>query len=243
MHTAIASALTQTSVCLLAPLSGYLLAIDRVPDPVFAQKIVGDGIAIDPTSQSLQAPCDGEIIQLHPSHHAVSIRTAEGLEILMHIGLDTVELRGNGFTPQVKVGDRVKAGDVLIDFDADYIALHAKSLLTEIVITNVDRVGSLSCRSGSVAVGKDTVLEVTLAEGVDAAVATPVGEQVTSEPIVIPNPVGLHARPAAVLANLAKNYQAKIQLHRGKDSANVRSVIALMSLQVGHDKTVTLTAS
>lgn len=247
MHTAatsapLAAASLQTSICLLAPLSGCLLAIHRVPDPVFAQKMVGDGIAVDPTSQSLRAPCDGEIIQLHSSHHAVSIRTVEGLEILMHIGLDTVELRGKGFTPQVKVGDRVKTGDALIDFDADYIALHAKSLLTEIVITNADRVGNLTYRSGSVAAGKDTILEVTLAGAVDAEAATPVGEQVTSEPIVIPNPVGLHARPAAVLANLAKNYQAKIQLHRGKDSANVRSVIALMSLQVAQNEMITLTA-
>lgn len=232
-----------TRVCLLAPLSGYLLAIDRVPDPVFAQKMVGDGIAIDPTSQSLRAPCDGEIVQLHSSHHAVSLRTADGLEILMHIGLETVELRGQGFTPQIKVGDRVKTGDVLIDFDADYIALHAKSLLTEIVITNADRVGTMIYRSGSVTVGTDTILEITLAGAVEPETATPVGEEVTSEPIVIPNPVGLHARPAAVLVNLAKNYQAKIQLHRGNESANVRSVIALMNLQVGHNETVTLTAT
>ncbi|PSB30062.1 phosphoenolpyruvate--protein phosphotransferase [Stenomitos frigidus] len=242
MHTATASAPPQTSVSLLAPLSGSLFAIEHVPDPVFAQKMVGDGIAIDPTSQSLLAPCDGEIIQLHPSHHAVTLRTLQGLEVLMHIGLDTVALRGKGFTPHVKVGDRVKTGEALIDFDADYIALHAKSLLTEMVITNGDRVQTLIGRSGSVTVGEDIILEVTLAGAVDAETATPVGEQTTSAPIVIPNPIGLHARPAAVLANLAKHYQAKIQLHRGNDSANVRSVIALMNLQVVQKETVTLTA-
>src|SRR3712207_2404770 len=107
-----------TGVRLMAPLSGHLMPIDQVPDPVFAQKMVGDGISIDPVSQSLLAPCDGEVVQLHPSHHAITVKTSEGLEVLMHIGLDTVTLRGEGFSPRVKVGDRVRAGDALIDFDA-----------------------------------------------------------------------------------------------------------------------------
>jgi multiphosphoryl transfer protein len=242
MNTVLASAQIKTEVRLFAPLSGYLMAIEQVPDPVFAQKMVGDGIAIDPTSQSLMAPCDGEVIQLHPSHHAVTLKTPQGLEILMHIGLDTVELRGKGFTAYVKLGDRVKTGDRLIEFDADYIALHAKSLLTEVVITNGDRVANINFHSGSVEVGKDIILEVTLTEAVVTETTTQAGEPVTSESIAIPNPIGLHARPAAVLANLSKQYQSTIQLHRGNDSANSKSVVALMNLDVKHNDTVTLTA-
>lgn len=114
---------------LVAPLSGYLLPIETVPDPVFAQKMVGDGVSIDPTSNVLKSPCAGEVVQLHPSHHAITIKTTDGLEILLHIGLDTVELRGKGFSPKVQTGDLVNPGDALIEFDIDYIALHARSLL------------------------------------------------------------------------------------------------------------------
>jgi glucose-specific phosphotransferase system IIA component len=96
-------------VQLVAPLTGVLVPIEQVPDPVFAQKMVGEGISIDPLSDRLLAPCDGVIAQLHPSHHAVTIRTAEGLEVLLHIGLDTVEMRGEGFTPKVSVGAKVRA--------------------------------------------------------------------------------------------------------------------------------------
>ena len=153
---------TSTAVSLIAPLSGRLVPIERVPDPVFAEKMVGDGISIDPVSQTLLAPCDGEVIQLHPSSHAVTLKTAEGLEVLMHIGLDTVTLRGEGFEPRVKVGDRVRTGDPLIDFDADYVALHARSLLTQIVITNSDQVAKFSPYSGNVKVGEDVILDLSL---------------------------------------------------------------------------------
>jgi len=97
MSHAVAPAETRSRVALIAPLSGQLVPIEQVPDPVFAQKMVGDGVSIDPTSQTLLAPCDGEVIQLHPSNHAVTVKTADGLEVLMHIGLDTVTLRGEGF--------------------------------------------------------------------------------------------------------------------------------------------------
>lgn len=146
-------------VTLIAPISGRLVPIERVPDPVFAEKMVGDGVSIDPVSQSLLAPCDGEVVQLHSAGHAVTVRTAEGLEVLMHIGLDTVALKGEGFSPRVKQGDRVSTGDVLIDFDADYVALNARSLLTQIVITNGERITQFLHRCGArcgarVAVGR-----------------------------------------------------------------------------------------
>jgi phosphocarrier protein FPr len=232
----------QPTVVLTAPLSGLIVPIETVPDPVFAQKMVGDGVSIDPTSQVLLAPCDGEVVQLHSANHAVTVKTAEGLEILMHIGLDTVALKGQGFTPRVKVGDRVRTGDILIEFDADYIALNARSLLTQIVVTNGDRVAAFKPASGLVNASRDPLLELELVGPAAMGEGTE-GPTVTSQPIIIPNPVGLHARPAAVLAQLAKKYQATIRLHRGSDSANVRSVVAIMGLEVGRGDTVTLEAS
>src|SRR4051794_31872230 len=103
----------------VAPLSGNIWALERVPDPVFAQKMVGDGLSIDPTEGCLLAPCDGEIVVVHAAGHAVTMRTAEGIELLMHIGIDTVALKGEGFRPKVKAGDRVKSGALLIEFDLD----------------------------------------------------------------------------------------------------------------------------
>jgi phosphocarrier protein FPr len=229
------------TVRLVAPLSGYLLPIEQVPDPVFAQKMVGDGISIDPISTVLQSPCDGEVVQVHPSHHAVTIKTDDGVEVLMHIGLDTVELRGEGFTPKVQLGDRVSIGDPLIEFDIDYVAQNAKSLLTQVVVTNSDLISEFVYSSGLVQANKDIFLELVLGEGPQED-ETGTGEVVASEPIVVPNPTGLHARPSAVLVNLAKKYRAKVYLKRGSDRANAKSVVALMGLQVGNGETVTLEA-
>lgn len=241
--TALEAPPTKTNrLVLTAPLSGLVVPIETVPDPVFAQKMVGDGVSIDPISQVLLAPCDGDIVQIHSASHAVTVKTAEGIEILMHIGLDTVALKSEGFTAKVKVGDRVKSGDILIEFDADYVALHARSLLTQIVVTNSDRVAEFRPASGMVNAARDTVLELVLV-GETTASEAEAGPTVTSDVIVIPNPVGLHARPAAVLAQLAKKYQSAIRLHRGSDSANVRSVVAIMGLEIGRGETVTLEAT
>ncbi|MGD1948989.1 MAG: phosphoenolpyruvate--protein phosphotransferase [Leptolyngbyaceae cyanobacterium] len=232
----------QTTLRLTAPLSGYLMPLESVPDPVFAQKMVGDGISVDPISNVLRAPCDGEIIQIHSSHHAVTLKTAEGVEILMHVGLDTVELRGEGFSPQVKLGDRVTSGDALLEFDIDYVALHAKSLLTQIIVTNTERIAEFVFQQGLVNAGQDIFLELVLATDQPPLEVT-TGEKVTSEPIVIGNPQGLHARPAAVLVNLAKQYQSQISLLRGSDRANAKSVVATMAMQVAHGDSVTLEAT
>ncbi len=229
------------TIRLKAPLSGHLIPIERVPDPVFAQKMVGDGISLDPVSQRLLSPCDGTIVQVHSAGHAVTLATSGGVEVMIHIGLDTVQLKGQGFTPKVKAGAIVVTGDLLIEFDADYVATHAKSLLTQIVITSMDRVTALAPRSGSVTAGHDLILEFRLA-GAPAATEAVAGTTVASDAILVPNPTGLHARPAAVLANLAKKFKADIRLRRGQDEANAKSVVGIMGLEVGYGDKVNLIA-
>jgi multiphosphoryl transfer protein len=226
---------------LSAPLSGVIWPLERIPDPVFAQKMVGDGLSIDPTDATLLAPCDGEVVALHAAGHAVTLRSPGGADILLHIGIDTVALKGEGFRPSVSVGTRVRAGDPLIAFDLDFLATRAKSLLTQIVITNSDRVTDWQRASGKVAAGKDVLFTVTLkAETADAAEA---GETLISDAIVIPNPTGLHARPAAVLAGLAKKFRASIKLQLDGQQANARSVTAIMGLDVRKDAVVRLLAT
>jgi len=224
---------TNQTIVLMAPVSGYLMSIENVPDPVFAQKMVGDGVSIDPTSQSLIAPCDGTVMHVHSAGHAVTLATRGGVEIMMHIGLDTVQLKGKGFTPQVEVGAEVSLGTPLITFDADFIATHAKSLLTQIVVTNMDRVKGLVRYEGPVTAGSDPVLELTLVEAQETAPAAS-GQSVTSAAIYVPNPTGLHARPAAVLANLAKRFKSDILVQRSTERANAKSLTAIMRLEVGH---------
>src|SRR5664279_672518 len=163
------SAQQLTRVSLVAPITGVLVPIEQVPDPVFAQKMVGEGISIDPLSNTLVAPCDGEVIHIHAAAHALTIRSAEGLEVLTHIGLDTVHMKGEGFTVRVKVGDQVHAGDELITFDLDAVAMNAKSVLTQMVIANSDLLSDFAPRSGVVTAGRDVVAVATLAAPVAAS--------------------------------------------------------------------------
>src|SRR5512145_517568 len=203
-----------SQIKILSPLSGQVWPLERVPDPVFAQKMVGDGLSIDPADAVLRAACDGEVVALHAAGHAVTLRTPEGIELLMHIGIDTVNLKGEGFRPRVKVGERVRVGAPLIEFDLDFVATHAKSLLTQIVIANSERVASWQRASGLVSAGKDTLFTVSIRED-KGETAADEDKTVTSPAIVIPNPTGLHARPAAVIANLAKGFQSAIKLQLG----------------------------
>src|ERR1700748_1915662 len=92
-----------------SPLSGQIWPLERIPDPVFAQKMVGDGLSIDPVDATLVAPCDGELVSLHAAGHAITLRSPEGAEILLHIGIDTVALKGEGFRPCVSIGQKVRA--------------------------------------------------------------------------------------------------------------------------------------
>src|SRR5665647_1268448 len=135
------------TLTLLAPLSGIIEPLELVPDPAFAQRLVGDGLSIDPLSDRVLAPCDARVLQVHRAHHAVTL-LAQGLEIIIHVGLDTVMLRGEGFTAHVAADDVVRGGDPLLSFDADLVARRARSLLTQVVVSNVDRIGAIERGTG-----------------------------------------------------------------------------------------------
>lgn len=123
---------------LFAPVKGKVVDITNIPDIVFSKKMLGDGLGIEPDENVITAPCDGTIILVAKTLHAVAIE-AQGVEILIHIGIDTVMLDGRGFTPHVNTGDIVKQGDALITFDRDYILQQGKSVMTPIVLTNMEK--------------------------------------------------------------------------------------------------------
>lgn len=127
-----------TSVALTSPLTGSVKALSEASDQVFAQGIMGQGLLIQPTDGKLVSPVDGQVTVLFPTKHAVGLVSTEGLELLMHIGMDTVNLEGKGFTSHVQQGDMVKVGDPLISFDIDLIEAAGYKTETPVVVTNQD---------------------------------------------------------------------------------------------------------
>ena len=214
----------------LAPLSGVRVPLSRVPDAVFAERMVGDGASLDPTSSTVLAPIDGEVVQLHAAHHAITLRHRSGVDILIHVGIDTVSLRGEGFTPMVRIGDRVSQGQGLIRFDLDQLACTARSLLTQVVVADGDRVDRLQHGRGALVAGRSLLFSLSLKPGQpDAGLNT---DHATAQRgmVNLPNPAGLHARPAAVLAEAAKRFRADVRLRYQGREANAKSVVGLMSL-------------
>jgi len=232
-----------TALKIIAPFDGWCAPLDEVPDPVFAGRLLGDGLAIDPTSGILIAPCDGEIVTLPASGHAVSIRSLHGVDVLIHIGIDTVQLGGNGFDPRVKPGARVKAGDELIRFDLNVVARGAKSLMTPIVVTSDGAIFQNRRGAGLVRAG-----EILFAVSIDASRPStppplPIDQSGAQQrTVVITLRQGLHARPAALLARRAKSFGAQISLAAHGRIADARSVVAIMALGVRHGDEVILRA-
>ncbi|HDD0596787.1 TPA: PTS transporter subunit IIABC [Staphylococcus aureus] len=129
------SATSELSNIVHAPLTGEVTPLSEVPDQVFSEKMMGDGIAIKPSQGEVRAPFNGKVQMIFPTKHAIGLVSDSGLELLIHIGLDTVKLNGEGFTLHVEEGQEVKQGDLLINFDLDYIRNHAKSDITPIIVT------------------------------------------------------------------------------------------------------------
>lgn len=119
-----------------SPMNGNLIYITDVKDEAFSSKALGDGVAIIPSDGGVYAPVDGEIVTVINTNHAIGIQTKNGIEILIHIGQDTVKLKGKYFKSYVKEGDHVKAGTLLIEFDKDSIEKENYDLVSPIVITN-----------------------------------------------------------------------------------------------------------
>ena len=122
---------------MLVPLKGKVVNLEAVPDPVFAEKMMGDGFAIDPADGTIVSPIDGEVITIFPTKHAISLKSKQGREILIHVGLETVQLNGEGFTPLVMDGQKIKKGQELLKVNFDAIKEKVPSILTPIIFTNL----------------------------------------------------------------------------------------------------------
>ena len=131
------------SKTVLTPIRGKVLAQADIPDETFAQGILGPGCGIEPTGKTVYAPFDGTVEQVASTLHAVGLTSEDGIEILIHVGMDTVEMNGKGFKALVKVGDKVKAGTPLLKVDLDAIRAAGHPIATAIIVTNGDDMGEL----------------------------------------------------------------------------------------------------
>ncbi len=227
---------------IIAPFDGWCAPLDEVPDEVFAGRMLGDGLAIDPTSGIVLAPCGGEIVTLPDSAHAVSIRSPDGLEVLIHIGIDTVRLGGKGFDARVKPGAQVRAGEELIRFDLDLVARGAKSLITPIVVTSDGTVVANRRAPGAVRAG-ELLFQVEGASLRTGSVAGSADLGARAERVIaIALLQGLHARPAALLARRAKGVAASITLRAHGRATDARSVVGIMALGVRHGDELSIQA-
>ena len=146
-----------------APLTGEYVKIEDIPDPVFAQKMMGEGFGINPTEGEVVSPIEGKVDNVFPTKHAIGLKADNGLELLVHIGLDTVQLDGEGFEVLENSGDTVQVGDPLVKFNLEYISNNAKSVISPVIITNTDQTSAININDvNAIVKGETKVVDVTM---------------------------------------------------------------------------------
>lgn len=222
---------------LSAPLSGPVIKLALVPDEVFSSGVMGDGIAIDPLNDCLYAPCDGVIVHVAKTAHALTLRADNGAEVLLHVGLDTFDLQGEGFQLLVENGAQVSNGQPLLRFDPDYIAQRCTSLISLLVLTNGD-LFELQLLEQDTAEAGAPLLQVAArqVEAVVTATGDP-GQQARGS-VRITHHGGLHARPAALIRQTALGFKSSCRLHIGANSAPCQSIVRLLALGISENDEV-----
>lgn len=142
--------LLKKQITIGSPVSGKVVDLDMVNDEVFSGRTVGDGCAVIPDDKLICAPCDGKIVQIIDTNHAFCIVSSDDLEILVHIGLDTVKLKGAGFKRLKEEGDQVQKGDPIMEVDFPYLRQQGKEIITPVLITNMEKVAGMKVSKGKI---------------------------------------------------------------------------------------------
>ena len=145
---------------LFAPVAGNAVPVSKVPDPTFADEILGKGIAVEPTEGKVFAPCDATVDMMFETGHAVSLVADCGAEILIHVGLETVSLKGEHFTVHAATGDKVRKGDLLIEFDLEAIKAAGFNTITPMVICNSTDYATIKTNVDKPVTNSDVVMEL-----------------------------------------------------------------------------------
>jgi phosphocarrier protein FPr/phosphocarrier protein len=230
------------SLVIASPLAGWATSLADVPDPVFSEKMLGDGVAIDPVEGRLVAPGAGVVLSVHPAGHAVTLQLDTGPVLLMHIGLETVGLGGEGFAPKVADGLRVAAGELLVEFDLDRLARTAKSLITPVIVTNGEAFAVEELVNDRAVAAGETLMRFRSLGG--AIATTDEAAATVSRTLDLPLAYVLHARPAARIAQLAASYPGPIEIVAPSGrAASARSAVAMLALALPHGAAITVRGS
>lgn len=222
-----------------APFAGWVSSLAEVPDPVFAQGMMGDGVALDPIEGVVRAPADAQVIALAPTGHSVTLRLATGVELLIHVGIDTVALGGEGFTAKVAVGDRVLAGAPLIAFDLDLVGRRASSLVTPIIVLTPGTRLVPRALDRRVLAG-EPLFELHGVVATSPTISAPASA--ANRMLVVPLAHGIHARPAARIVAALRPFEARVSMAAHGAKADARSTVGLMTLGVKRGDQIELSA-
>lgn len=148
-------------ITLTSPVKGQALPLSEVKDPTFGEEMLGKGVAIQPEGNAICSPCDGTVDLMFDTGHAVNLKSKEGVEILIHVGLDTVSLKGEGFKTFKKTDEEVKKGDLLIEFDKELLLSKGFDIIVPMVICNTDEYKDVKSITGKSVDITDTVIEIT----------------------------------------------------------------------------------
>lgn len=156
------NAATVVKATLVSPITGEVVTLDQVPDEAFASKAVGDGVAVRPTDKTVVSPARGTIVKIFNTNHAFCLETDEGAEVVVHMGIDTVALNGQGFKRLVEEGAEVKAGQPILEMDLEYLNANARSMISPVVVSNIDDFGGLKAlAAGHVVAGETKLYDIT----------------------------------------------------------------------------------
>ena len=147
----------QKEMAVYSPMDGIAIKIDSVPDEAFSERILGDGAAVIPENGNIYSPVDGEIVDITDSKHAFCITAQDGTELLLHVGIDTVNLKGEGFEVKISSGDKVKAGQKIAEVDLEFLKKNKLRTETPVVLTEAENYKIMQVHEGKVSGGRDVL--------------------------------------------------------------------------------------
>ena len=242
---------TSQNLKVLSPLKGWCTSLDDSPDAVFRDRILGEGVSIDPTAGEVRAPFEAKVLTVPDSYHALNLRAENGVEFLIHIGIDSVKMAGDGFKSHVKQGDRVASGQLLLSFDLEKVLRGAASLKSPVLMLHSDDHEVIKLRPSGLVNFGEALCEVRPSsseqQAVDVTTNSPstdtAGNNQLESIVKVGLEHGIHARPAATLITAIKNLDVNLFIHLGEHrNADARSAVALMSLGVSYGDVITIKA-
>lgn len=243
--------MNENTTKIIAPLSGAFVPLEEVPDDVFAQKMMGDGAGIEPCDFLVRSPISGTIKTIASGKHALSIENDQGLEILVHVGIDSVHAQGLGFSLLVKSGEQVKAGDSLLEFEPITLIQNNVTSLVSVVLVVEPQNWSLSFDEPSQLIAGETILfrvqkktkmETESKKENKKETAGENKNDIIKQKVMVQIVHGIHARPAALFANAAAKFSATVFVLSKEKKYNGKSAVSLMSANIRQGQEIVLQA-